>query len=133
MKIQERKFINKNEIIDNLISMLEQEVESGDYLEVAFGFYYETEHIDVELFDDYFGIDKIIEYIKNKSLDDLVYYYFTSYKRDEFEYIYTRDESLKDLETRKATITVRKKYYFEKFDETDILKKLDPDWYRHYE
>jgi hypothetical protein len=69
-------FIDKEHILSNFLNMCDYIKKENIVCISDFGFYFEDGFIIVDLIDDGFGLDKIIDYIKYRNFDDLIYYFF---------------------------------------------------------
>jgi hypothetical protein len=135
--LENRIFIDKDEVLDNFLNICNQIKETNNFIASFFGFYFEDECMNVDFTDDYYRIDDIINYIKIRSFDDLIYYYFDYNicfrKRNVF--IYSNSYELKHMNSYNA-VRVLNHNLDELFDYNshiyDILYKIDSKWYDSY-
>ena len=126
-----RIILSKDEVLSNFLSCCAIVKREKTFFDPQFGFYFENEHMDVDMSDDYFGFDKIIEYIKNRSLDDLLYYYFINYGLRDYEYVYSKDSKYNNYDVGKVQLELFKTICPNDYYENESLIKIDPNWYKY--
>ena len=122
------KYIKKMEVLDNFFGIVDNIKHESDLCGSVFGFFFDNEWIEFDWVYDHDIMKDVIEYLRNKDMTDLNYYFFIGLLNQP-NFVYC-DEKYKGMEIDDARTEFR--FRFDDPDEHDILLKIDPNWYDKY-
>ena len=120
-------FIDRYAVKENLFYVLDALKGLSDYSGVMFGLYYSKEYMDVDTTIDYSELSIIRNFIENRPVSDLMFYYMIAPFLNN-DYVYVCDYKYKDS-TIDAIQWMLSELLISDNDNPDILLKLNPTWY----
>jgi hypothetical protein len=118
--------LNKESVFTNFMNYCNIINDTGDFAVTFFGFIFSNEYMNIDLTNQYWGFDKIIDYIKNKSFDDLLFYFFDA-DFDNNIYIYSYDNTYISKNYINSFSKLCNIHNFD--DDNNILLRIDKNWY----
>jgi hypothetical protein len=139
MDTMNKVFITKEQVRDHFMKIANKINGNYDCLYgYMCGFYFKNEYFDSDINDDFWNFDKIIDYVKNRSFDDLLYYYFENWCDDNIVTIYVHDykqnkDKYDNMTNNDILWYYRHIVWIDDGSDNDILRKIDPSyWYDEF-
>lgn len=120
-------FIQQQNVLQNFLYVVNRINNGVDYSFVMFGFYFKKEYMDVDLTVEFSELDIITNFVKNRTMTDLMFYYMKAPFLNNC-YVFISDDKYNNLPVEDIQWDMRSSLISEEHN-PDILLRLNPTWY----